>query len=89
MRIQNIANRIEALGGACVIDMRRHADGQYIVKLSGKLGEYNVEATNYKSPSESPAEAETSGIAIKPQAGISWTYYRAIEALDLVAKGVM
>lgn len=94
MRIQNIANKIESLGGTCNIDTRPREDNRHIVRLIGKLGRYDIEAIDYGSPSSVSTDADVSAIAFKregdesdPMADYSaWMFLRTIGSLEQLAK---
>ncbi|KUO18407.1 hypothetical protein [Streptomyces dysideae] len=93
MRIQNIANKIEALGGTCQIDAHPRDDNRHIVRLTGKLGRYDIEAIDYGAPSPLSTDADVSAIAFKHQHDESdpmtdysaWMFLRTIGSLGMLA----
>lgn len=90
MRIQNIANKIEALGGKCQIGTSPRADNRHVVQLIGKLGRYDIEAVDYNSPSSMAADADVSVILYKREDDRPedpWQFHRTIGSLEqLVSK---
>ncbi|WP_405970890.1 hypothetical protein OG496_12360 [Streptomyces sp. NBC_00988] len=90
MRIQNIADKINGLGGTCGISSRSREDNRYVVAVTGKLGVYQLEAIDYVSPSPLSTDADTSSISVRRDGDASWVVHRTINALDQLApKGVM
>ncbi|MFC8080352.1 hypothetical protein ACFUN8_33030 [Streptomyces sp. NPDC057307] len=93
MRIQNIANKIEALGGTCQIDAHPREDSRHIVRLIGKLGRYDIEAIDYGAPSPLATDADVSAIAFKQEHDESdpmtdyfaWMFLRTIGSLEMLA----
>ncbi len=93
MRIQNIANKIEALGGTCQIDAHPREDSRHIVRLIGKLGRYDIEAIDYGAPSPLSIDADVSAIAFKRQneevdpltGNGAWMFVRTIGSLEMLA----
>ncbi|MFC8829021.1 hypothetical protein ACFT9I_27150 [Streptomyces sp. NPDC057137] len=90
MRIQNIANKIESVGGACQVDTRPREDNRHVVRLVGKIGQYDIEAVDYGSPSPLASDADVSVIAFKPENDESdpmtdynaWMFIRTIGSLE-------
>ncbi|MCX4699007.1 hypothetical protein [Streptomyces sp. NBC_01373] len=97
MRIQNIANRIEELDGACDIRKHRRNDGRYVVKLTGKIGHFDIEAIDINSPSRLSMMADAAYISVKredeePSVTVNpWKIHRTINAMAhaVTKKGVM
>lgn len=90
MRIQNIADKINGLGGQCGINSHPREDNRHVVAVRGRLGVYEVEAVDYVSPSALSTDADTSSISVRRDGDSSWVVYRTINALDQLApKGVM
>lgn len=94
MRIQKIANKIEELGGTRRIEATHRADdSRYIVKLTGKLGRYEIEAVDYGSRSPLSTDADVSVVAYKreddapdSETGLTaWLFVRTIRELDQLA----
>lgn len=89
MRIQNIANKIKALGGTYDTVTHLRKDNRYVLELRGKLGVYEVEAIDFVSPSALFTDADTSSISVRRDGDVSWVVHRTINALDQLApKGV-
>jgi len=96
MRIQNIANKIEGLGGKCHIGAFPRKDNRHVVRLIGKLGRYDIEAVDHNSPSSMAADADVSVIMYRredEETDSSWLFHRTIGSLEQLvsknAKGVM
>ncbi|MFG2377610.1 hypothetical protein ACGFY9_39895 [Streptomyces sp. NPDC048504] len=96
MRIQNVANKIEALGGKCQIGTSPREDNRHVVRLIGKLGRYDIEAVDYNSPSSMAADADVSVIMYRREdesAESPWLFHRTIGSLEQLvsknAKGVI
>ncbi|GAA3894321.1 hypothetical protein GCM10023084_53930 [Streptomyces lacrimifluminis] len=87
MRIRNIANRIEELGGTCDIKTHRRKDARYVVKLTGKVGQFDIEATDYNAPSRLSTVADAAYISVKredeqPSQTVNpWKIHRTISAM--------
>ncbi|MDN3263301.1 hypothetical protein QWJ26_26525 [Streptomyces sp. CSDS2] len=87
MRIRNIANRIEELNGTCDIKKHRRNDGRYVVKLTGKVGSFDIEAIDINSPSALSTVADAAYISVKredeePSATVNpWKIHRTINAM--------
>ncbi|WP_435212624.1 hypothetical protein [Streptomyces sp. bgisy034] len=94
MRIQNIANKIESLGGTCRLSAHLRKDNRHIVRLTGELGRYNVEAVDYNSPSSLATDADVSVVLYKREDDKDeWLFLRTIGSLEQLApkhaKGVV
>jgi hypothetical protein len=96
MRIQNIANKVEGLGGKCQIGTSPRKDNRHVVQLVGKLGRYDIEAVDYNSPSSMATDADVSVILYRrddEKPDDPWQFHRTIGSLEELVpkrvKGVM